>query len=293
MFIQGKPPAGREGLEIYMMTVSPAFFETLEIPLLRGRGLAVQDTLPNAPQVAIINDAAARQYFPGEDPLGRRFGFSPEDSGRVEIVGVLKDAKYSSLRDAAPPTVYQPFPRESVQAATFEVRTGADPAATIKAVREAVQKVDPSVPLFRVTTQAEQVEGRYAQERLFATACSLFGALALLLACVGLFGLMSYSVSRRTSEIGIRMALGAERRSVVGMVLSESMIMVGLGIAIGIAVSLAAGRLMAALLFGLAPNDALTIALAIATMVVASTLAGYLPAHRASRVDPMVALHCE
>ena len=225
--------------------------------------------------------------------MGKRFGFSPEDSGKIEIVGVLEDTKYSSIRDAAPATVYEPFPRESMQPATFEVRTGADPEATVKALREAVQKVDPNLPLARITTQAEQVERRFAQERSFAVANSLFGALALLLTCIGLFGLMSYSVARRTNEIGIRMALGAERRSVVGMVLRESMIMVGLGIAIGIAVSVAVGRLVAALLFGLAPTDTLAIALAIATMVVASTVAGYLPARRASRVDPMVALHNE
>jgi ABC-type antimicrobial peptide transport system permease subunit len=163
----------------------------------------------------------------------------------------------------------------------------------IETVRSAMRQVDPELPLTGVTTQTDQIEGRVEQERLFALAYSLFGGLALLLACIGLFGLMSYNVSRRTSEIGIRIALGAQRRGVVGMVLRESMIMVGAGVVLGLAAALAAGRLLTAILFGLSPTDVWTMAAAIALMIGVSLAAGYLPARRAARVDPMVALRYE
>jgi ABC-type antimicrobial peptide transport system permease subunit len=163
----------------------------------------------------------------------------------------------------------------------------------IETVRTAMRQVDPDLPITGVTTQTDQIENRVAQERLFALAYSLFGGLALLLACIGLFGLMSYTVSRRTSEIGIRIALGAQRAGVVGMVLRESMIMVVIGVVVGLAAAIAAGRLVTAVLFGLAANDVWTITAAIALMTVVCVIAGYLPARRASRIDPMVALRYE
>ncbi len=296
MFIQGKAadgPLAGKGLTLWQMTVSPEFFDTLQIPVIRGRNLDVRDTLPKAPAVAVINESAARQFFAGEDPLGKRFGNSLEQSGDIEIVGIVGDTKYSNLRDAAPPTGFRPFLQQTNSNASFEVRISGPTAAAIQAVRETVQKADPSLPLVRITTQTELVEGRFDQERFFAMSYSLFGGLALLLVSIGLFGLMSYNVARRTNEIGIRMALGAERWDVVRMVLSESLIMVSIGIVVGIGVTLAAGRFIRTMLFGLAPTDSLTIALAIATMLMVSMLAGYLPARRASRVDPMMALHHE
>jgi ABC-type antimicrobial peptide transport system permease subunit len=175
----------------------------------------------------------------------------------------------------------------------FLMRTATDPSAMTESVRAAVRQVDSNVPVTNITTQIEQVEGRFAQERLFAMAYSLFGVLALLLACIGLFGLMSYNVSRRTNEIGIRMALGAQRKDVVRMVLSESLLLVAIGVAIGFGVALAAGRLVTSVLFGLSASDIATFVSAIVLMIAVSTLAGYLPARRASRVDPMIALHYE
>ncbi|MBY0496494.1 MAG: FtsX-like permease family protein [Cyanobacteria bacterium] len=157
----------------------------------------------------------------------------------------------------------------------------------------AMLQVDPDVPMTGITTQSDQVEGRFAQERLFALAYSLFGALALLLACIGLFGLMSYSVSRRTNEIGIRVALGAQRAGVVGMVLRESMLMVVIGVVLGLAGAIAGGRFVESVLFGLSTTDTVTIAGAIGATALVSLLAGYLPARRAARVDPMVALRYE
>jgi macrolide transport system ATP-binding/permease protein len=170
------------------------------------------------------------------------------------------------------------------------VRTAGDPAGATGSVREAVRQVDPNLPMVDISTQLEQVERRFQQEKLFAQAYALFGALALLLAAIGLFGLMSYSVSRRTNEIGIRMALGAQRGHVLRVVMVESMILVAVGVLVGAAAAIAASRFVATLLFGLAATDARTLATAIGVMVLVSALAGFLPARRASRVDPMVAL---
>jgi predicted permease len=278
--------------EIYRLVVSPNFFDAMEMPLVAGRGFTERDA-GSAPKVAVINEAAARKYFPGGSPVGRRFGPSVETTGQLEVVGVLRDVRYNSLRDPAPPTMYVPHTQSVVTTPTFEVRTADDPAGVVGGLREAVRQIDPRLPLTNVTTQAEQIDGRFLQEKVFAQAYALFGALALLIASVGLFGLMSYSVSRRTNEIGIRMALGAQRSNVVALILRESMTLVVAGVVIGLAIAVGAGRLVASLLFGLAATDMLTFLVAITVMVTVSAVAGYLPARRASRVDPLVALRCE
>ena len=278
---------------INQLVVGPGYFQTMEMPLLVGRTFTERDDA-KAPPVAIINETAARLYFAkGENPIGRHFGNNLESVGKVEIVGILRDAKYDSVRDEVPPTQYVPFAQTSNQGGLFQVRTAADPMTTLGAIREAVRQVDSNLPMLDVSTQMEQVEKRLLQEKLFAQAYAIFGGLALLLAAVGLFGLMSYSVARRTNEIGIRMALGAQRGDVVRMVIGESMWLVGIGAVIGLAAAFAAGRLVASLLFGLAPTDFVTMATALITMVLVSALAGYLPARRAARVDPIVALHYE
>ena len=186
--------------------------------------------------------------------------------------------------------MYVPYLQTRAASAIIAVRTAGDPAAATGSVREAVRQVDPNLPMVDVSTQLEQVERRFEQEKLFAQAYALFGGLAMLLAAIGLFGLMSYSVSRRTNEIGIRMALGAQRGHVLGLVMRESMILVVVGVVIGVAVALGLSRFVATLLYGLAGTDAMTMAAAIGVMVLVSALAGFLPARRASRVDPMVAL---
>jgi predicted permease len=261
----------------------------MEIPILVGRGFTPRDD-ESAPKAAVINEAAVKKYFPNENPVGQRFGSSLENSGEIEIVGVLRDAKYNSLRDPAPPTMYVPYLQARPGGSVIVVRTAAAPASATSGVREAVRQVDSNLPMMDISTQLEQVERRFAQEKIFAQAYTLFGGLALLLAGIGLFGLMSYSVSRRTNEIGIRMALGARSQDVLGLVMRESMILVAVGIAIGMAVALSVSRFVATLLFGLAPNDAFSVAAATGIMVVVAGLAGFLPARRASRVDPMVAL---
>jgi ABC-type antimicrobial peptide transport system permease subunit len=202
----------------------------------------------------------------------------------------VRDAKYSSVRDPAPPTMYMPYTQARAGGVMIAVRTAGLPTGVTSSVREAVRQVDPNLPMMDVSTQIEQVERRFAQEKVFAQAYTLFGGLALLLAAIGLFGLMSYSVSRRTNEIGIRMALGAQRQDVLRLVMRESMILVAAGIVVGVAIAAGASRLVTTLLFGLAGTDSVTIAGAIAVMIVVSALAGFLPARRASRVDPMIAL---
>jgi predicted permease len=274
------------------MRGSPTLLETLGIPILRGRGLEMQDTLPNAAPVALLNETAARLYLTAE-PLGRRLGFSPEQNGQLEVVGILKDTKYDSVREDVPPTIYLPIPRGTPGGGNFIVRTAGDATAAIPQIREAVRQSDPNLPLSQITTQEEQLENRFRQEKIFAAAYAAFGAVALVLAAIGLFGLMSYSVARRTNEIGIRMALGAQQADVVKMVFVEVLTMVVTGVAIGITVTFAAGRMITTLLYGLAPTDAMTLVIAAAAMSAVAAIAGYLPARRASRVDPMVALHYE
>jgi predicted permease len=273
------------------MSVSPRFFETMKIAIVRGRDLDGRDIADPTASV-LINETAARKYFANEDPIGQRVGQNPEQSAQSEIVGIIRDTKYDSVRDQPPPTIYTSI-RQGTRSLVVLVRTAGEPGAMTETVRTALQQVDPDVPMTGITTQSEQVSNRFAQERLFALAYSLFGALALLLACIGLFGLMSYSVSRRTNEIGIRMALGAQRSGVVGMVLRESMLMVVIGVAIGLAGAVAGGRFVESVLYGLTSTDVWTISGAIAVTAVVSLAAGYLPARRASRVDPMVALRYE
>ena len=292
IYVRGRVyEAGRRDLDnsINRLVISTNFFETMEIPIVLGRGLTPRDS-ETAPKVVVINEAAAKKYFPNENPIGQRFGSSIENNSQLEVVGVLRDAKYNSVRDPAPPTMYVPYLQARAGSAVIEVRSAGEPAAVTSGVREAVRQIDATLPMMDVSTQLEQVERRFQQEKLFAQACTLFGALAMLVAAIGLFGLMSYTVSRRTNEIGIRMALGAQRRDVMRQVLRESMMLVAVGVAIGVAGAFGAGRFLTTMLFGLAPNDVMTIAGATLIMLAVSGLAGFLPARRASRVDPMVAL---
>ena len=295
IFVQGR--VYQPGLRDYdnsinRMVTSTNFFETMEIPILLGRGFTAHDT-DTSPKVAVINEAAARKYFPNENPIGRHFGSSIETVNQLEVVGVLKDAKYNSVRDPAPPTMYVPYLQTRAASGVIEVRSAGDPSSVTSGVRAAVREVDDALPMMDVSTQLEQVEKRFQEEKLFAQACTLFGGLAMLVAAIGLFGLMSYTVSRRTNEIGIRMALGAQRADVMRQVLRESMLLVAIGVVIGIATALGTGRFLSTMLFGLAPTDVITIGVATLVMAAVSALAGFLPARRASRVDPMVALRYE
>ncbi len=290
MWTQGQASEKAAVEEMYMMDVSPTFFATMGIPVQRGRGFTDHDTLP-APKVTMINEAAARTLFPAGDALGQRIGGSFEKSNEYEIIGIVRDTKYASVRDPGPPMMYRCALQGPARSLNVVLRTVGDPMAMTETVRAAMRSVDPALPIQKFTSQTEQISLRFAQERLFATAYTAFGALALVLACIGLFGVMSYNVSRRTNEIGIRMALGAQRRRVVGMVMGESLVLVGIGIALGLGGAVWAGRFVQTVLFGLNPGDVATIGGAVTLIAVVSAVAGYLPARRASQVDPMVALH--
>ncbi|HEY7055960.1 MAG TPA: ABC transporter permease, partial [Vicinamibacterales bacterium] len=228
IYVQGRVyPVARDSLDndINRLVISPNFFDLMGIPIVLGRAFTDRDTA-TGPKVAVINEAAVKKYFPNQHPIGARFGSSVETAGDIEIVGVLHDAKYNSVREPAPPTMYVPLLQSPRSFGVFEVRTAGNPTAVVGAIRGAIRELDPNLPVTDVSTQIEQVEKRFAQEKVFAQAYTLFGALALVLASVGLFGLMSYNVSRRTNEIGIRMALGAQRQDVLGMVMRESMLLV-------------------------------------------------------------------
>ena len=282
-------------LEAYFNRVGPNFFETLGIPLALGRTIGEGDT-EAAPKVAVVNQTFARQFLSGGNPVGRRIGFGDEKTaGDTEIVGVVGDAKYSDLRREVPPTVYVPCLQDLkwLGPINFEVRTVGDPMQMASAVRRVAQDLDSNLTLYQIRTQVDQINMSLFQERLFARLTSFFGMLAALLACVGVYGIMAFAAAQRTREIGIRMALGASRGGILGMVLRETCLLVAIGIAIGILVALGASRLISTLLFGLKPTDPLTISVAALLMVAAAVFAGYVPARRAARVDPMVALRYE
>jgi predicted permease len=290
-----KPRSGGELTPAGLNLVGPGYFKTLETPILRGREFALSDQAL-APKVAIINETAARDYFGDTNPLGRGISI-PEwigDPSWLEIVGVVKDAKQRDLRQRATPMAYVPVFQSGVPSGvTFEIRTASNPATTTAAVLHAIAQTDSRLPVFDVRTLSEQMDESLLEERLVASLSSLFGALAVLLACVGLYGLMMYAVNRRTNEIGIRMALGAERRQIARMILRETVLMVAAGLAIGIPASFGLSKFIQSELYGLQPHDPITIAAASLLMGAIASLAAYLPARRASRVDPIVALRYE
>jgi predicted permease len=293
IWVQGsdlRPDNGR----VRRQTVHESFFDTIGIPLVRGRKLTGADR-QGAPQVAVINETLARRFFPDSDPLGRRFGYGVNRSGEIEIVGIVKDVQDMIVRNPITPTIYvshlqQPAP---LATASFEVRTAGDPLDLAPAVRETLRQIDPNVPMFDVKTQTQLIDEGVVTERMLARASMFFGAVALILACIGLYGMMSYGVARRTAEIGVRMALGAQRGNVVWLVLRETLLLIVIGAVIGLAASVALSRLITRMLFGLTPNDPVILAVALLLMIVVAAFAGYLPARRASRIDPLVALRHE
>jgi predicted permease len=299
-FVEGYTPSPGEDMDIYLNATGTRFFETLGTPILVGRDFGPQDQ-SGSPLVALINQTMARRFFGRSNPVGKHFDLGPwsdNDGHRgIEIIGVVGDVKYLSLREKVPPTAYLPIqqlPREAVPGGvTVEVSSAVPPLGLVPQIRSLLRSIDARLSPTDVKTLAEQVDQSLYEERMMSALSGFFGVLALLLACIGLYGIMAYAVARRTSEIGIRMALGAERGRILRIVVREALILALLGIIIGVPTALAASRLVAAMLYGLKPTDPVTILAAVGLMSAVAVLAGYLPARRASRVDPLVALRYE
>jgi len=273
-----------------MHPITPQFFSTFGIQLLRGRDFNWQDSVGRVYKVVIVNDRFARYFFGNENPLGKRISTAGFE---FEIVGVVGNARLSSLKEAMSRTVYYPAFMVFLANQRLCVRARGDAGALIAAIRNEVRRLDPNLPVYDIKTFADQIDESISRERMIALLSSFFGIFALLLAGLGLYGVMAYAVSRRTREIGVRMALGAQPDNVLWLVLRETLLLVAIGIAIGLPVALAATRLTKGLLFGLTANDPLTITLATLAMIAIAAMAGYLPARRATKVDPTVALRQE
>jgi predicted permease len=274
--------------------VDSSYLATLEIPLLRGRNFDLHDYREGAPQVVIVNQVFAKKYFgTEEDVVGKRIGWGLTKEASVEIVGLMRDAR-SGVKGEVTPFALSPYTRSlKVFFAQFIVRFSGSEAAAIAGVRAAIREIDANLPVTNVRTQVEQIDRLFSRERFFATLCSFFGALALLLAAVGLYGLISYQVLRRTGEIGVRMALGALPAQVLQMILRESLTLVVLGLLVGVAISVGATRWIAGMLFGLPANDPITYGCVALLLLAVATVACLLPARRAAKIDPMVALRSE
>jgi predicted permease len=293
--IEGYQPKANQDMQVYWDAVGPGFFDTMGIRLLLGRPIDRRDT-EKSPKVAVVNEALARHFFGDINPIGRRFSLDEKlDPARMyEIVGVVDNAKYDKLR-SDPLVAYLPYSQMASMLGRmyFEVRTAGNPAAFIAAIRSTMHQIDPTLGLEELKTQTQQIAEDLTQERMFAELCSLFGLLALALAAIGLYGLLAYTVARRTNEIGIRMALGAQQRQVLYLVLRQSAGLVAAGVTLGLLAALATTRLIASELYGLKPTDPLTLGFATFFLLAVAGLAAYFPARRATRVDPMVALRHE
>jgi len=293
--VEGFAPPPDAAAGVNMNGLASNFFTAMELPIVLGRGFTERDDAL-ATKVGVVNQALVKKYFGGENPIGRRITYTlgPLGSYPAEIVGVAGDAKYADLRSPVPPTLYLPALQQPGGSASFAMRVaGSDTAALFSAIRGAVREIDPTLPVLDLRTQEEQINRLHAQELLFARLSGFFGVLALALACVGLYGLMSYAVLKRTAEIGLRMALGALPSQVVAMMLRESIALVFLGIAAGVGAASGLSRLVATMLFGLSPVDPPTYA-AMAALLGAVTLAASAwPALRASRLEPSGALREE
>jgi predicted permease len=293
--IEGYTPKQGENPDPHMQYCSPGYFANLKIPILLGRDFTIKDAA-GAPKAGIVNQKFATRYFGKANPIGRHLGMGIDPGTKldIEIVGVAGDAKYEDMRQEIPYELYIPYTQlDFVNGMTVYLRARGNPTAIFDTARRVVREVDPSVPMYNMRTLDDQIEISLFIQRLLATLSSVFGCLATLLAALGLYGVMAFMVARRTREIGIRMALGADSKLVVWMVMREVLMLAAAGVAIGLVGAWAATRLIQAQLFGVAPTDLLTMAAAALGIVAVAALSGYLPARRATTIDPVQALHWE
>ncbi len=296
--VPGYTPEPGESPDVQDILAGPRYAETLGMPVLRGREIELRDT-PSSPKIAVVNSAFAEHYFKGQNPIGRSFAFDDEsdDGGPpIEIVGVVGDIKSDDAREKTMPTVYRPILQVqdgSAYSPTIHIRTVSDPTPLTSQVRQMINQTDDKLPIFGVTTMNEQLRDNLTQERLIAQLVSFFGALALILACIGLYGVMAHGVARRTNEIGIRMALGARGGNIAWMILRETLYLVLAGLVIGVPAALLGARLISSQLFGVSPTEPVTLIAAAVVLTLVALLAGFVPARRASRVNPLNALRYE
>jgi len=276
-----------------VMSAGPRFLTTMQIPLLAGREIDDRDQ-PGSRPVAVISERLARTYFGNENPVGRRITL-PEEKRDLEIIGVSANLRYGGLKneEESAMAVFVPVSQFPPDRVTYALRTAGDPLRFVQSVHEIVREADSRIPVTNVATQAAEIDRTINRELTFAKLCTGFAVLALLIACVGLYGTMSYSVGRQVGEIGTRMALGAQRSAVVWMVLRRVLILAAVGLAISVPAALSMSRLVRSFLFETQPNDPATLALAGVVLLTAAVLAGYAPARRASRIDPLTALRHE
>ncbi len=291
--------------EPFMNSVSPNYFATLGVPILAGRDFTIKDVNsvkhgpdPDnwSPTTVIVNDSFAKKYFSGRNPIGLHMGFGSDPGTKtdMEVIGVVRDIKYTNLRDAIPAQAFVPYLADRhAGGMTVYVRTNLDSKQLMSVVRRKLQAIDPNIPIYGMRTTQQQIDLSLRSERLVASLSSVFGSLATLLAVIGLYGVMAFSVARRTREIGIRMALGAIQGHVIWMVMREVLFLVAIGVLIGLPAAVGLSRLVRNQLYGLAPHDPTTLLLSTVMLVAVACLAGFMPALRASRVDPTLALRHE
>ncbi|HZU25813.1 MAG TPA: ABC transporter permease [Bryobacteraceae bacterium] len=290
--VPGRPSAPHDP-EADHNIVGPQYLSAMRMPILLGRGLEAQDDFA-APKVAVINETMARTYFAGGSPLGRTFSVGKDKQWQdIRVVGVVRDAKYMDLDEKQMPAAFYPHAQHAGFLYNFVVRYHGDLKAVAPRIRRAFADVDPHLPVGDMTTLSRVIDDAVVNQRMVAQLSTLFGALATFLACIGIYGVMSYGVARRTNELGVRMALGAARGDVLWMVLREVLGLLGIGVAAGLALAIAASRALESLLFGAKPFDPVVIGAATLIMAAVALSAGFLPARRATRIDPMIALRYE
>jgi predicted permease len=292
--VQGVPRTPDNSRDVLYNVIGNGYFSTMGVPIAFGRVFDSRDKI-DSPKVAIINQTVARQFFPGVSPIGHRFGMGgdPSQSGEYEIVGVAANAKYVALQESPEAAAYFPYSQHIQYFGNFAVRTSTNAEQIVASVRSAIAQVNPNVLVGSISSLSQQVDESTANQRLIARLSAFFGLLAAFLVCIGIYGLLSYAVARRTSEIGVRMALGAERSGVLWLILREILALSAIGVAVGIPVALTGNHLVAKLLYGLSPTDPASLCAAVAMLIAIAVFAGYLPARKASLIEPTAALRCE
>jgi putative ABC transport system permease protein len=292
VFIEGQEPApGGRGVLVQTNNIGLKFFDTMGISILKGRDFTEQDS-ETAPNVLIVNEAMAERFWPGADPVGKRLKLFGDEVYR-EVIAVVRDTKYNSLTERRRPFMYIPFLQEYASQINLHARTSSDPTGLVSPVRQAIQGIDSRLAPLNIQTLSERIDNSLGDQRTQTTLLGTFGLLALVLAAVGLYGVMAYSVAQRTREIGIRMALGAQRGHVLGLVLKQGVTLVSAGVVVGLGAAFAATRLISNLLFGVSAVDPVAFAGTSALLIVVALLASYIPARRATKVDPLIALRYE